>query len=107
MKEYYYFIPPPLSPSPFTYQSVNNDKKLQKDVTEYYYNNLFDWIETDRLFKPLKKERKFLETKDGLKLVYKVLKHLVKKNKSNWFDLRSDDFTKEYLATKLITVLHL
>lgn len=107
MKEYYYFIPPPITGSYYTYQSVNADRNLQKMVTEYYYDKLFQWMENDFLYKPLIKEKKFLQTKNGLKLVYKVLKHLVKKNNTNWYDLRSNDFTKEYLATKLRAVLHI
>jgi len=107
MKEYYYFIAPPITGVDIVYQSVNNDRNLQKSVTEYYYNNIFDWIDEDINFKPLKKELKFFESKDGIKLVYKVLKHIVKKNNTNWYDLRSDSFTKEYLALKLKTVLHI
>jgi hypothetical protein len=102
-----YLPPPPLTGTTFSYQNVNVDPKLQKSVTDWYYDNLFEWMEDDYIFKPLKKEIKYLQSKDGYRLVYKVLKHLVKKNDTNWYDLRSDGFTKEYLATKLRSVLHL
>jgi hypothetical protein len=69
--------------------------------------SITDHLEDDYIFKPLKKDKKYLQSKDGYRLVYKVLKHLVKKNNTNWYDLRSDGFTKEYLATKLRSVLHL
>jgi len=97
----------PLGGTHYTYQNINVDPKLQKDVTDWYYDKLFDWIEDERPFKDLKKEKKYLQSKDGYKLVYKVLKHLVKKNNTNWYDLRSDEMTKLYLATKLIKVLNL
>jgi len=75
------FLPPPFTSTYFTYQNVNADPKLRKDVTDHF----FDLINKGNI---LKKYKKILSTREGYELIYKILRRFTKKYDFNWYDLR-------------------
>lgn len=97
------FLPPPFVPTIREYQSVNNDHNLQKRVTMYFFGKVLDWVDYDDHFKSLKKHKKYLDSKKGIRLVYHLLKEFVKYGQTNWYDLKDPqyDLTKDYLNYKL------
>ena len=99
----YYFQPPPFIETTLRYQNVNADPGLQKKVTTYFLNKTIKWIKKDKSFKSCKKYLKKLDDEeDGYKIMHKLLKILVKKGNTNWYDLRPQEETvKEYILHKL------
>lgn len=105
-KDKYIFLPPPFTSTFFTYQNVNVDPNLRKNVTDYYFDLMDSLLKNDKRFKLLKKHSKFLSSKQGYEIIYKVLKRYTKKYDINWYDLRSqNENTLDYLSDKLIKVL--
>lgn len=98
------FVPPPFIPTIREYQNVNNDKKLQKNVTMYFFGKVLDWVSYDDNFKSLKKHIKYLDSKKGVRLVYYLLDRFVRHGQTNWYDLKDPQYnlTKDYLRFKLI-----
>lgn len=102
------FLPPPLSRFPLTYQNVNADPQLRKNVTDHYFDLLPQLVKEDNRFKKLKKHLKMLQTRKGYDLVYKILRRYTRKYDINWYDLRSQNQdTLDYLSRKMIRVLHM
>lgn len=102
------FLPPPFTSTYFTYQNVNADPKLRKNVTDHYFDILPDLVSNDNRFKLFKKNLKMLKTRKGYELIYKILNHYTKKYDINWYDLRSQNLdTLDYLYLKLKNVLHI
>ena len=96
------FLPPPFTSTYFTYQNVNADPKLRKDVTDHF----FDLINKGDKIENLKKYKKYLSTPDGYELIYKILRRFTKKYDFNWYDLRSiENDTMDYLISKIPKVL--
>ena len=102
------FLPPPFTSSYFTYQNVNVDPNLRKNVTDHYFDLLPELLNNDNRFKPLKKHKNLFTDKKGYELVYKVLKRYTRKYDINWYDLRTqNEDTLDYLSKKLKAVLHI
>ena len=99
LKRYY---PVPLSlPGTIEYQDVGKDMNLRKEISKYYLEKTIEWIDKD---KKLKKYSKLLNSKDGLEVIYNLLRVYVKNGKANWYDLRDPNnapVIKEYLKYKL------
>ena len=99
LKRYY---PVPLSlPGTIEYQDVGKDMNLRKEISTYYLEKTIEWIEKD---KKLKKYLKLLKSKDGLDVIYDLLRLYVRNGKANWYDLRDPNnapVIKEYLKYKL------
>lgn len=96
------FLPPPFTSTYFTYQNVNADPKLRKDVTDHF----FDLINKGDKIENLKKYKKYLSTREGYELIYKILRRFTKKYDFNWYDLRSiENDTMDYLISKIPKVL--
>lgn len=99
LKRYY---PVPLSlPGTIEYQDVGKDMNLRKEISIYYLEKTIEWIDKD---KKLKKYSKLLNSKDGLEVIYNLLRVYVKNGKANWYDLRDPNnapVIKEYLKYKL------
>ena len=105
-KDKYIFLPPPFTSTFFKYQNVNVDPNLRKNVTDHYFDLMNSLLQNDNRFKSLKKHSKFLSSKQGYEIIYKVLKRYTKKYDINWYDLRSqNENTLDYLSDKLIKVL--
>tara|TARA_B110000977_G_scaffold201234_1_gene294889 strand:+ start:4761 stop:5141 length:381 start_codon:yes stop_codon:yes gene_type:complete len=103
------FVNPTITPfiphikSYYEYIDVNQDKKLQKNVTMFFYREMIDnWIINDIQYKKFK-NKKLLKKKDGLQLIYKILNKLVKKGETNWYDLRDPQYelTKDFIFYQL------
>jgi hypothetical protein len=95
-----FFPPPPLITTYREFQDVNQDKKLQRKVTVYFLNELLNNLDKYKLLKP---KQKYLESNEGLKLVYNILKRFVERGGTNWYDLREPqyDLTMDYLYYSL------
>jgi hypothetical protein len=92
-----------LNPS---YQIDDSDdkQKLFKKIGKYYQRNIIIIIEKDELYKDLKKEIPYIESKRGLKYILKILKKYSKKNGIKWHKLKNDkyiDNIKKYILVKL------
>lgn len=94
------FQPPPFITTYREFQDVNHDKKLQRRVTIYFLNELLNNLDK---YKLLQKHQKYLDSKEGLKLVYHYLKKFVERGGTNWYDLREPqyDLTMDYLYFSL------
>ena len=82
---------------------VGKDMNLRKEISKYYLEKTVEWIVKDN---KLKKYSKLLKSKDGLEVIYNLLRVYVKNGKANWYDLRDPNnapVIKEYLKYKLST----
>jgi hypothetical protein len=98
----YYPVPPSL-PGTIEYQDVGKDMNLRREISKYYLEKTVEWIVKDN---KLKKYSKLLKSKDGLEVIYNLLRVYVKNGKANWYDLRDPNnapVIKEYLKYKLST----
>lgn len=89
---------------PTQYQDVGNDKNLQYDVTNFFYNKVLKWIKKYHDFKHLEKYYNFLKESSGKKYIYDLLRLFVKKSAANWYDLRSPQnygIIKDFLKHKI------
>jgi len=97
-----YFIPPPFIDSQLVYQDVNKDENLRKNMTEFFLKKSIKWISKYNEFAHAKKSLAALKSVDGYNIIYSLLKHYVRKNNINWYDLKeSYDNVKDYLRYKL------
>ncbi len=97
-----YFIPPPIITSVIEYQDVNKDKRLRKNVTDFFLKKSIKWIENYSDFKHLENKLQLLKSNKGYNIIYNLLREFVKKGSNNWFDLRDNyDVIKDYLRYKL------
>lgn len=97
-----YWVPPPIIESVVEYQDVNKDVNLRKDVSDYFYNKVIKWVNTDSDFIELKNKLDFLKSNDGYIKIYNILRKFVKKTEMNWYDLRKHKhLIKNYLKVKL------
>ena len=102
-KPRYYFQPPPFIETTLTYQNVNADPILQSKVTNYFLNKTIKWIHTKKSFKSCKKYLNLLNNENtGYDIIHKILKILVRKGNTNWYDLKSQEYiVKDYILHKL------
>lgn len=90
---------------PDTTQDVGENPKLQEEVTKFYLDKTIKWLSKNQEFAKVKKQTKFIKSKKGSGFIFKILKSFIKKNKVNWYDLRSDDNyedVKDYIREKLL-----
>jgi len=100
------FLPPPFTSSYFTYQNVNADPKLRKNVTDHFFDLMTYLTKNDKRFTNFKNKIKFLNSREGYEIIYKILNHYTKKYDLNWYDLRPhQENTLDYLSKKLNKVL--
>jgi len=94
-----YWPTPPIIQSFYQYQDVNADKRLQTDVIEFFYKKVLSWIDSKEKFLKFKN---FNNLKNGKKIIYKILKQIIKKTNINWYDLRDNYILiKKYIYIKL------
>ena len=97
-----YFLPPPIIPTTYKYQDVNNDVKLQDMVTTKFINKTIKWLENDPNFLKCQKFLPKIKGKDGYDIIYRILKLYVKKTKTNWYDLSDQsNLVKDFIRHKL------
>ena len=98
----YWPVPPPLLLSTYEYQDVGKDIRLRKSVTEFFQNKVIKWVKHYKEFEHLKPKLHMLESDEGTKKIYTVLRRFIKNSNINWFDLK-DNYTliKEYLRKNL------
>ena len=100
--EQLYFPAPPVILSYRQYQNVNADKKLQNMVTKKFLKKLKVWINDDPQFKSIKKFKKIIDKEEGYDVMRCILKILVKRGKTNWYDLDlQQTLVKKYILFKL------
>ncbi len=97
-----YWVPPPVIQSYIEYQDINKDKKLRANVTDYFYDKTKEWINKDEDFSKLKSNISFIQTTDGYKHIYNILRKYIKKKKLNWYDLKDNtNSVKKYIKHNL------
>lgn len=97
-----YYPVPPLIPTVYEYQNVNYDPRLRKQVTEYFYQRTLNWLHYDPSWKSLKKIRRIVESRNGIELIFSLLKLFKNNSNLNWYDLRDNEpLIKEFLKYKL------
>lgn len=101
------FLPPPFTQTYFSYQNVNADPKLRKNVTDYFFDLIYDLIKNDKRFLKFKNHKKILINRKGYEIIYKILNHFTKKYDLNWYDLRNIllQDTLDYMSLKLSKIL--
>jgi hypothetical protein len=98
------FVPYVYTPPNTPVQDVGENKYLQNDVANFYYNKLLKWIRNYPEFAHLKKHEQFLKSNKGPEYIYYLLKLFVKKSAANWYDLRSTinyPIVKNFLKYKI------
>ena len=90
-----YFVPPPFINSTLVYYDVNNDKNLREMMTEYFLKKSKNFIKS-------KNSLAKLNSPNGYKIIYEILRYFVKKYDINWYDLKEKyDFVKDYIIKKI------
>lgn len=98
-----YFLPDRYFKKEIYYPDVNADPKLRKSVTLWFHEKLLGWLNSNIDFKKFKKYYKKINTKNGIKKLYKIIKNYVKKTDCNWYDLREKHYEilKDYILLKI------
>lgn len=97
-----YFIPPPIINSVIEYQDINKDPKLREMMTDFFYRKVIKWINKYSEFSHLKDKLKLLSSKEGVKIIYNLLREYTNKSNTNWYDLKDNYLIiKDYLKYKL------
>ena len=100
--EQIYFPAPPVILTYRQYQNVNADKRLQDMVTKKFLKKLKVWLKNDPSYKSVKKFTKIIDSDEGYDVIHYILKILVKKGKTNWYDLDlQEGLVKKYILFKL------
>jgi hypothetical protein len=95
-----YWPVPPMKKTIYEYDSVNNDKNYQIEITDFFYNDFISLLNYDDKFKKFKK----LKLDNKKLFIYKILAKIVRNTNLNWYDLRSNYiFIKNYIYKKLST----
>jgi hypothetical protein len=101
-KQYRYYPAPPVISSYYKYQNVNADQNLQHTVTLYFLEETIDWMKYDKSFKRVKKYLRDIKGPDGYNIIYKLLRLLVKRGNTNWYDLKiQSSLVKNFIRHKL------
>jgi hypothetical protein len=103
-----YYIIPPMIPSYYDYQDINQDPKLRIDVVNYYYHKLLKWVSSSSMYKEHREHKDDLhENKNKVKKnIHKLLKYFVKQARINWYELRSNHIIiKEFFSKKFDLLL--
>lgn len=97
-----YFVPPPFINSVIEYQDINKDPKLREMITNFYYKKIIKWIHNYKEFNHLKNKLKTLESKEGIKIIYRLLHEFIRNSDTNWYDLKDNYIiVKDFLRFKL------
>ena len=85
------------------YLNINKNPQLRKDVTEFFQEKILKWIKHDSDFKKYKNKINLIDSEEGSKLVYSLIRSFVKKYNYNWYDLRTKKYysIKDYFSNKL------
>lgn len=97
-----FFPAPPVIPTYYKYQDVNNDIYLQEKETFFFLDKTIDWIKHDKSFQKLKRFERYLKGPDGYTIMHKLLKLFVRRGDTNWYDLKvQQNLVKDYIKHKL------
>jgi hypothetical protein len=97
-----YFLPPPVINSTLIYQDVNRDPLLRENITKFFLKKTIKWINNYSEFKNSTQLLPIMKTNIGYKMIYNILRHFIKKNNCNWYDLRNNyELVKDFIRYKL------
>jgi hypothetical protein len=102
-----YYIPPPYINSVIQYQNVGSDPNLRRLITEFYLKKSIKWIKNYKEFENSKKNLSKLESNQGTKIIYNLLRNCSKKYNINWYDMKEQskyNVIKDYLKYELVTI---
>ena len=85
----YYLVPGQDYQYNYYYQNVNKDPRLRKQITEFYTDELLEWVKYDSSLSYLKSLVSKNSYKKNRANVYKVLRKFVNHNNVNWYDLKN------------------
>ncbi len=86
-----YYPVPPMYDAIYEYQDLNKDLNLRNQMTMYYHNKSLHW------FKHYPELIKKINSSNGHKIIYKLLRKYVKHYGINWYDLIDyNDIVKNY-----------
>lgn len=85
------------------YQNMNKDINLRKTVIKFFIKKLLKWIKYDMDFKKYNNNLDLINSKDGHKIIYKLIRKYINKYNANWYDLRTENYYlfKYYLNKNL------
>jgi hypothetical protein len=90
--------------TPVQFQDVGDNKYLQSEVTNFFYQKVLKWVNEYPDFNHLKKHYNFLKGPNGKEYIYNMLRLFVKKSAANWYDLRDAsnyNIIKDFLKYKI------
>lgn len=97
-----YWPHPTIMQTNYTYQNVNNDARLQNNVTNFFHKKLLKWLNTDNKFAKFKDNENILSSKKGKYLIHTLLHKVIIKSGINWYDLRDNyKLIKKFIYLKL------
>ena len=97
-----YFPPPPVIGTFFEYTDVNKDETLRKKVTQFFHKKTIKWVTTYSEFSHLKSKIKKIESEEGYKTIYNLIRYFVKRYGINWYDLKDHyPIFKDFIRAKL------
>ena len=71
-------------------------------VTKKFLKKLKVWLKNDSSYKSVKKFNKIIDKDEGYDVVHYILKILVKRGRTNWYDLDlQEGLVKKYILFKL------
>jgi hypothetical protein len=87
----------------YYYLNVNKLPALRQQVLKYYKDKIYKWINKYPEFKKFEHLKKLDDT-NFTALIYKLLRHYVKRSDLNWYELRTNHKSlKKYFEKKLPT----
>jgi hypothetical protein len=92
---------------PLEYYDIGNDDKLRENVTKHFQEKILKWMKDDWVNKnkqSLKKQKKFINSDEGYRHIYNLIREFVKNSNANWYELRegpNSKVIKDYLEYKL------
>lgn len=102
-----YYIQPPYINSVIQYQNIDIDPDLRKLITHFYLKKSIKWITNYKEFENSKKNLAKLKSKDGIKIIYNLLKKSSKKYNIKWFNMKEKNkyyIIKDYLKYNLVLI---
>jgi hypothetical protein len=74
----------------YHYQNIDKDPKLRKQISDFFTEELLEWLKNDSTLSHLNSELKNNSYKKNRELVYKALRKYTHIHNVRWFDLKNN-----------------